>query len=580
MFSKLTPRLLRATFAGAGLLSALGLGAAVTPRLAAQRLAAAPAEHHRFYADDPVWRDDDMRHIKPVPMVDLSKSYEFVHETFGESVQSRGTALNVNTLGEVPDSSWFTNRIGVRDMSMDEIVRGPNQVDGPAPGTWHVTGRPDSGITPKFTIKDARGDTYLIKLDPASNPELPSSVEVISTKIFHALGYYVPEDTIVTFDVSRLDVAPGAKIRTDTGDKRPIGMADVQQWLAHTPRTADGRIRALASRYVPGKVVGQFRYTGTRSDDPNDIFPHERRRELRGMRVFAAWLNHDDARSINSIDSYVEENGQHYIRHYLQDFGSNLGSGSTSAQQPRGGNEYLIEGDKVAKGLATFGFWRRDWTKVQYPADPSLGNIEADFFQPARWKTEYPQPAFDQMDDADAFWGATLASRFTNEMIHAIVATGELSNPRAARYLEDVIVRRRDKVVAYWMTRTNPLERFAVAERNGATELSFENAAVRLGIARPGADYKVRWKALDNLTQTTTSAGDEVALDGMRAAVPASAWGPVDDCGARYAVAVIRTVAPSFPSWNRPVQVTLRSRNGAVDVVGLTRPAGSAQAEK
>ena len=69
----------------------------------------------------------------------------------------------------------------------------------------------------------------------------------------------------------------------------------------------------------------------------DDIYPHERRRELRGMRVFAAWLNHDDARSINSIDSYVEHNGRHYIRHYLQDFGSNLGSGSTSAQQPRGG---------------------------------------------------------------------------------------------------------------------------------------------------------------------------------------------------------------------------------------------------
>ena len=115
----------------------------------------------------------------------------------------------------------------------------------------------------------------------------------------------------------------------------------------------------------PGKVVGQFRYTGTRPDDPNDIYPHERRRELRGLRVFAAWLNHDDARSINSIDTYVEEGGRHYIRHYLQDFGSNLGSGSTSAQQPRGGNEYLIEGDKIAKGLFSFGLLTADWAKVR-----------------------------------------------------------------------------------------------------------------------------------------------------------------------------------------------------------------------
>jgi len=51
---------------------------------------------------------------------------------------------------------------------------------------------------------------------------------------------------------------------------------------------------------------------GTRPDDPNDIYPHERRRELRGPRVFAAWLNHDDARSITSIDTHVEEGDRRY----------------------------------------------------------------------------------------------------------------------------------------------------------------------------------------------------------------------------------------------------------------------------
>ena len=72
---------------------------------------------------------------------------------------------------------------------------------------------------------------------------------------------------------------------------------------------------------------------------------------------------------MNSIDSYVEENGRRYIRHYLQDFGSTLGSGSTSAQQPRGGYEYLIESDKIGKGLVTFGLWQRDWMKAKYSDD-------------------------------------------------------------------------------------------------------------------------------------------------------------------------------------------------------------------
>ena len=260
---------------------------------------------------------------------------------------------------------------------------------------------------------------------------------------------------------------------------------------------------------MPGKVVGQFRYTGTRPDDPNDIYPHERRRELRGMRVFAAWLNHDDARSINSIDTYVEEGGRRYIRHYLQDFGSNLGSGSTSAQQPRGGNEYLIEGDKIAKGLFSFGLFSRDWAKVRYPDNPSLGNIEADFFEPRKWKTEYPQPAFGQMDAADAFWAASIVSRFNDEMIRAIVDEGRLSDPAAASYLTDVIKRRRDKVVAYWIGQTNPLDSFAVSRSSAGAELTFDNAAVRLGVARPAAGYKARWMALDNVKGIETNVGGD-----------------------------------------------------------------------
>ena len=515
-----------------------------------------------------------MRNIPPVAEFDLSKSYEFVNETFGETVKSRGPALNVNTLGEVPDSSWFTNRLGQHEMTVDEVVRGPNQVDGPAPGIWHITGRPDSGITPKFTVKDALGDTYLIKLDPAEFPELPSSVEIISTKIFHAIGYHVPEDFIVTFDLASLDIAPGATIRTDTGEKRSIDMDDVRKWLKNTPRTSKGRIRALASRYVPGKVVGEYRYTGTRPDDPNDIYPHERRRELRGMRVFAAWLNHDDARSINSIDTYVNENGRQYVRHYLQDFGSNLGSGSTSAQQPRGGNEYLIEGDKIAKGLFSFGLWRRNWMAVKYPNNPSLGNIEADFFDPPRWKTEYPQPAFDQMDAADAFWAARIASRFTDQMIKAIVETGELSDPAAARYLTDVIIKRRDKVVAYWLAQANPLDSFTVVSTATGRELTFDNAATRVRIAQPGVTYKARWASFDNATGSQRTVGQEFDFTDSRLAVPDNAWGPSDASGFRYAVVSIKTISAGRANWMMPVVVTVRERGGTVDIVGLERRTG------
>jgi hypothetical protein len=533
-------------------------------------------EGRRFFPDDPLWEDHDRKDIAPVQKFELSATYDLLENTFGNPAKSRGPAINTNTLGEVPDSSWFTNRIGLRSMTIDEFLRGPSTIDGPAEGTWTVIGRPGSGITPKFTIRDVNGDTFIIKLDPPAAPELASSVELIGTKIFHAIGYNVPEDFIASMDPALLTVAPGTMMKSKDGSKRPLLLADIKQWLARQPRQEDGTIRVLASRWVPGQVVGHFRYAGTRPDDPNDIYPHERRRELRALKVFAAWLNHDDARGLNTIDAYVTENGRRYIRHYLQDFGSILGSGSTAAQQPRAGNEYYIEGRQIAKGLTTFGLWQRDWAGVTYPDLPSVGNVEADFFDPSRWKTEYPHPAFDQMDATDAFWAASIVARFTDPMIKSLVETARLTDPRASAYLSDVIIRRRDKVVAHWLTGTNPLDRFDVQRDAGIDYLTFDHAAVRLGLVADTAAYRTTVASLDNTTGTQLDVAAPEVTRQRRAAIPAAAWGPADASGDRYAVIAIRTLQDGAPHWAHAIRVTIRERRGSLTVVGIDRPQGLA----
>lgn len=526
----------------------------------------------RFYPDDPVWLDPDTNDVRPVQEFDLFEDYDFVENSFGDPGGPDGPALNINTLDEVPDSSWFTNRIGRRKMAVAEMVRGPDTGLGPAPGAWLLTGRPAVGITPKFTIRDSYGDTYLIKLDPPAFPELASSAEIISTKILHAIGYHVPENYVIDLDPARLDIATGATFRTHRGDERPIQRADVEYWLNDQIRYPDGTVRALASRFVPGTPFGQHRYYGTRRDDPNDIYPHEYHRQLRALRVFAAWLNHDDTKALNSFDAYVEDEGRRYIRHYLLDFGATLGSGSTHSKRPKAGYEYYVEGNKILKGIFTFGFWERPWTKAVYPDYPSVGRYEAEFFEPGLWKPKYPNPAFDRMDAADAFWGARIVSRFTDEMIRAIVAAGKISDPEAAAYLTDVLITRRDKVVQYWISRTNPLDHFDVQRHaDSGLQLTFDNAAVRVRAAPQGARYRVRWSTLDNLTGEEHPWG-HVELEGTRAGVPRAVWGPADDVGDRYAVAAIRTVHTDFPYWTEPVVVTLRDRAGNVRVVGIERP--------
>src|SRR5262249_18757012 len=155
------------------------------------------------------------------------------------------------------------NRLGVRDMTMAEILRGPDTIDGPATGVWEVVGKPEAGITPKFAIKDANGNVFMIKLDPANIPELASSTELISTKILHTAGSIVPEDFIASMDEKQLRIAPNARIKKMDGGTRKLTLSDVHAWLRNQAHQPDGTIRVLASRWVPGKVVGSFRFTGT-----------------------------------------------------------------------------------------------------------------------------------------------------------------------------------------------------------------------------------------------------------------------------------------------------------------------------
>ncbi len=538
---------------------------------AARAQSLSKGDGRRFYPDDPLWLDADTINTPDVEDFELRKDADFLINSFIHPGGDAGPALNVNTLGEVPDSSWFTNRIGLGKMTVDNIVLGPNTVDGPAPGVWTVVGRPAGGITPKFTIQDERGDHYIFKLDPVHLPELPSSVEVISTKIFHALGYNVPEDFVFYVDRARLKVDPKAEWTDSSGRRRSITERDVDEWLGKLARVrTDGTVRVLASRYIKGRPIGEYRYHETRSDDPNDIYPHEKRRELRALRVFAAWLHHDDSRSLNTFDAFVEESGRRFIRHYLLDFGSNMGSGSTNVQEPRAGYEYYAEGGKLLKGIFSFGLWTRSWMRAKYPDYPAIGNFEGDFFEPWNWKPEYPNPSFDRMDAADAFWGANLLRYFTDDVIRAVVATGQIRDPEAAAYLADTLIKRRDKCIRYWIRQTNPLDRFEVSYDGGA--VTFDNAAIRVGAADGKVSYKARWFSLDNPRNEQKRVGGEVETPEGRLSVPKEAWGPKDDAGFRHAVVRIRSLQPDNPQWQEAVVVALRDKGGKYDVVGLERP--------
>jgi len=526
----------------------------------------------RFNRDDPLLVDDDKLDIEPPADWGVYAYYDIYENSFQEKGDPDDKrAVNINTLGEVPDSSWWNNRLGTRDMSVEEIVRGPNLTGAPADGPWTVIGRPTGGVTPKFLIEDTLGQRFILKFDPVDNPEIASTAEMVSSRLYHAFGFNVAEAYLVTLRKDRLVIGEGAVFTNAVGRRTLIDQVDIDHWMSNAPRSPDGTYRALASKFVPGEGVGEFRFFGTRPDDPNDIFPHENRRELRGYRAIAAWTNHDDSRALNTYDAYVEEDGRRFIKHYVLDFGSTLGSASIGANEPRGGNEYFLEGGPTWRSAITLGLWVRPWLRVDFPYYPAVGNIEADYFRPELWKPEYPNAAFDRMDAADGFWAARIIARFSDDAVRAVVANARISDRRAADYLTGVLIERRDKVVDWWITRSNPLDEFSLAGSGSSLTLTWDNAALRVGAVSGAASYGIRWSAFDNRN------GGEAPLseaEGMEpsVAVPGS-WGTPDEFGYRYLRAHIFTRHPDFPWWEQPVVVTLRDRGAdGVDIVGIVRP--------
>jgi hypothetical protein len=520
----------------------------------------------RFFPDDPIRVDDDMAlDASDAVAIEGSNGYDFAEHTFLNVGDRRDVrATNVNTMDEVPDSSWFTNRIGVREMTLEEIVRGPNQADTIDVSAWPIVQEKSSGITPGYRIRDPEGRLYQLKFDPPSNAEMASGAEVIGAAMYHAVGYNVVQGYVIAVDPAKIVISPEATTVDMAGRRRRMRRSDIDRLLERAARLPDGTYRATLSRFADGRPVGYFKYYGTRPDDPNDIHPHEHRRELRASRVFAAWVNHDDSRGLNSLDMLETRNGRGFIRHYMFDFGSTLGSGSVFAQVPRAGNEYILEWAPALKTLATFGLYVRPWINVEYPdVSPAVGRFEADFFDPVKWRPEYPNPAFDNMRPDDAFWGARLVARFTDERIRAIVAKARYSNPASTDYIARTLIARRDKVLKTWLTGVNPIVEPALGA-DGA--FMFRNAAVDAGVATPPSAYALAWSAFDNATGTPVGTPQEVRVESTKAMAPASVLQ-----GRDFVSVVVRTVHVDHAAWNAPVTITFRRTAQGWQAVGLER---------
>jgi hypothetical protein len=536
----------------------------VLPVVAATALLSAAQQRTtpKFYDDDPIARAVDTQDASKTAARERSLYYDALANLFGRPGEAVvGRAADVNTIDEVPDSSWYTNRA----VTPEQILRGVDEDTGPAAGQWQVSHK-TNGASAGFTITDPKDRKYFLKFDPPGNPELGTGAEAVVTRLFYALGYNVPQSNIIRVRRQDLSIGKNVTIKLPGGRRRPMRQSDLDDELRDAHRDPDGSYRAVAGSAVsavPDALLEGFRYEGTRPDDPNDVIPHEDRRELRGLRVFAAWVNHTDAKAINSMDARVREGGKEVVHHYLIDFNATLGSAGIGLRERRDGYEYLAEPGRAAANLPTLGFHPRRWMLIDYPRYRGIGRFEAADFRPEEWRPRVPNPAFIRSRPDDLFWAARKLAALREDVIRAAVKAGRYSDPKAEKYLGDALIERRNRIARAWLTTVNPI----VDPELGTTGwLTFHNAAVDLAGASRPSGYKAVWHRFDNasgevtrITETTGTAERIRVPDGLP-----------DAMGSFIRVDVAAAGAPDR-SWEKPVHLYFKRAAQGWKLVGLYR---------
>jgi hypothetical protein len=480
-------------------------------------------------------------------------------------------AVNVNALDEAVDSAWFTNRIGARHPDREVLLRGacsPGQIldgENAAPGTWVIDHGKDNGASFGFRIRVGKRK-YMLKTDVRSQPERPSAASAIGAAIYHAVGFNTSCEQVVFFERGVLELKPGLTVTDNSGITKPFDAKALERTLKEATRRGP-LYRMQASAWLPGYLLGPFRYEATRDDDPNDVIAHENRRELRGARLVAAWLNHFDAREQNTMDvwfasnSEVADSSPGVVRHYYLDTSDSFGSEWDWDQVSRRlGRSYLLDWGDIATDFITLGIPRRPWEDAQRTKGlEQFGYFSARNFDPEAWKNEYPNPAFGRASERDNAWMARILSRFDRGDIAALVELGKFAHREDAVYLADVLEQRLRRILERYLLRLSPLAdpRIEQGERMCLTDLA------RRRFVLPESTFHY----------AATVARDEHV---QRAAVEVQAHGELcmrlthaNNPSASYAIVRITNAASRFPLL---VHVYDLGAAGGFRVVGLERP--------
>ena len=419
-------------------------------------LVACAARAPRFAAGPPVERLDDTRPIPVPPSTEYDLTEYYVRSLLrhpvreGLSFSPPGPAQDVNSMDQVPSSSWYNQRLGYRPLTPAQLLAGPRDAGPPVAPVTVVTAKVGGG-NPGFIIADARGVKYIVKFDPPEFPAIETTTALVVNRLFWAFGYNVPEDDLFFFRPEELTVASAGELTR----------ADVDAILALVAPPVDGVYRSTVSRFLSGRILGPFPEHGVRPGDGNDRIPHQHRRALRALRVFCAFTNHSDIRPDNSLDVYLGEPGHGHVKHYLLDFGEAFGGHGAEHGRPWDGYEPAFGFERTTRNLVSLGVVLAPWESVAPTPWLSVGSFEAQAFEARDWHETWPYLPIRSSRPEDDYWAAKIVGALTPAHLQALVQAARYPENGAENYVLATLLERRRKVLETFLYAVTPVDAVA-----------------------------------------------------------------------------------------------------------------------
>ncbi|MBI4704316.1 MAG: hypothetical protein HY744_24695 [Deltaproteobacteria bacterium] len=321
-------------------------------------------------------------------------------------------AADVNSLDEVPRSSWFCPRPNPFAPLGGYAREGP-----PVPPLAVLEEPPVSGPHEATVVRDGRGLRYELREDVPGREGMRTGAAAIASRLVYALGYHTPE-----------------------------------VWIARSPA---GR-RASALRWPMGVDLGPTPMHTTRSDDANDVVAHVDRRSLRAMQVVAAWLNMARLDPWLFRDAYVGEPGRGHVQHALVGLDGAIGVDAL-LQAKADAEDPDTESKNFFFRLFGLGLSPKPPRFAPRSPWPAVGLI-SDIVSVEHFSPSPPFTPIDRLLPADVYWAAKRIAAIPDETVDEAVAAGELRPPEAGAWLARVLKERRDRVALHGLRLTTACE--------------------------------------------------------------------------------------------------------------------------